>query len=417
MSHWYYNFHEEIHDLVAGTVGGVSGILVGQPFDLIKVRLQSGIQSGSAITVGKQILQKEGVLSLWKGILPPIIANVPINAIGFATYGQAQRYLTIKLDGFNSRTVIPATPMQTQLNFYTNELTQTYSLPQGFISELHASLNRPLSPLTRPLTMTSSLVPDGSSSPPNWLAVFIAGFWSGLISCVISTPSDLVKIQEQKVVGATSSWHIANDIVAKYGLMSLYRGFWITVWRDAPSVGLYFLIYEYLKWGLRKETWTPQLLVDGNVTTPEESHRSFGRDGDRGPLGGAGHGRLVDGESPSVAINWQHNLEYRLWVPLLAGAFAGPISWLSTYPLDVVKTRLQSMTQEEFKQTSMVRYTRQLWREKGPRFFSLGLGPTLVSAVPTTAVTFLFYEKTLEMCKRAHSAKTGRHSSTTRGNV
>ena len=48
-------------DLVAGTVGGVAGIIVGQPADTIKVRTQGTINSGP-VAIATQVLRLERIM-------------------------------------------------------------------------------------------------------------------------------------------------------------------------------------------------------------------------------------------------------------------------------------------------------------------------------------------------------------------
>lgn len=53
----------QIRSFVAGGVGGVCAVIVGHPFDLVKVRMQTaekGVYSG-AIDVVKKTLAREGV--------------------------------------------------------------------------------------------------------------------------------------------------------------------------------------------------------------------------------------------------------------------------------------------------------------------------------------------------------------------
>ena len=70
-------------DLVAGTTGGVCGIVVGQPADTVKVRMQAGGVAGGPFSIASQIVRNEGVRGLFKGIFAPICANAPINAVIF----------------------------------------------------------------------------------------------------------------------------------------------------------------------------------------------------------------------------------------------------------------------------------------------------------------------------------------------
>jgi solute carrier family 25 carnitine/acylcarnitine transporter 20/29 len=57
-----------VKDLTAGTVGGIAQVLVGQPFDIVKVRMQTaskGTYRGMLHCAGG-ILTKEGPLAFYK---------------------------------------------------------------------------------------------------------------------------------------------------------------------------------------------------------------------------------------------------------------------------------------------------------------------------------------------------------------
>ncbi|KAI4497227.1 hypothetical protein M0802_007711 [Mischocyttarus mexicanus] len=71
-----------------GAVGGLSVVLVGHPFDTIKVQLQMspGVYRGMFHVV-TTLVTKEGPFSLYKGISAPLAAVVPLSAIGFFSYG------------------------------------------------------------------------------------------------------------------------------------------------------------------------------------------------------------------------------------------------------------------------------------------------------------------------------------------
>ena len=93
------------------------------------------------------------------------------------------------------------------------------------------------------------------------------------------------------------------------------------------------------------------------------------------------------------------------------GAIAGLVLWIGSYPLDVIKSRMQSdvgysnkvsETMGEFKEklrdvgegrkyTSMVDCSKKIFAESGIRGFWRGLAPTLVRAIPCSAGTFAAY--------------------------
>ena len=61
-------------DFAGGYVGGVCGVLVGHPFDTVKIRLQTrGHLYKSGRAAFKSIVKTEGARGLFKGVLPPCI--------------------------------------------------------------------------------------------------------------------------------------------------------------------------------------------------------------------------------------------------------------------------------------------------------------------------------------------------------
>ncbi|KAF9897317.1 hypothetical protein BX616_005814 [Lobosporangium transversale] len=90
----------------------------------------------------------------------------------------------------------------------------------------------------------------------------------------------------------SSSWQVTKDVLRRFGLRGFYQGGLVTILRDAPGYGVYFWSYEGLKRALE----------------------------------------IPPGETGGI----------NTWKLLLAGGVAGICSWVSVYPLDVIKTRLQT---------------------------------------------------------------------------
>lgn len=63
-----------------------------------------------------------------------------------------------------------------------------------------------------------------------------------------------------------------------------------------------------------------------------------------------------------------------------------------TYPLQVLRSRLQNYDAEERFGRGIRGVVRQLWREEGVRGFYRGIVPGVVRVLPATWVTFLVYE-------------------------
>lgn len=81
------------------------------------------------------------------------------------------------------------------------------------------------------------------------------------------------------------------------GVRGLFRGFWVTFWRDLPSWAAYFWAYELFK-------------LHGGVTETERSGQSLSNN--------------------------------QILMKMGAGGLAGVISWLVCFPFDIVKTVIQT---------------------------------------------------------------------------
>ncbi|EEC67489.1 hypothetical protein OsI_34751 [Oryza sativa Indica Group] len=88
-------------DLTAGTVGGAAQLVVGHPFDTIKVKLQSQPtpppgqppKFAGAIDAVKQTLAAEGPRGLYKGMGAPLATVAAFNALLFTVRGQMEAVL------------------------------------------------------------------------------------------------------------------------------------------------------------------------------------------------------------------------------------------------------------------------------------------------------------------------------------
>jgi hypothetical protein len=198
-------------DLGAGTFGGCSGILAGQPLDTIKVRLQARPDHfRGIIDCTLKTLRHEGARGFFKGVVPPMVGNGPINALLFAT------------EAWSVRTV---------------------SSWRGIDAQDETKLSH--------------------------LDRFYCGCAAGFVSCIVGAPTELVKCQLQVQLGSSKPLFVnsagcVRALLADAGVFSgLYRGFALTVWRDTPSFGLYFLVYNW-----QKAVWLSLLGVN------EHEHRT-----------------------------------------------------------------------------------------------------------------------------------------------
>ena len=83
-------------DLASGTAAGVSQLLVGHPFDTVKIRMQtsSGRGGGGAIDTVRSVVGTHGPLGLYRGMAAPLATVAAFNALLFSTWGALERLLS-----------------------------------------------------------------------------------------------------------------------------------------------------------------------------------------------------------------------------------------------------------------------------------------------------------------------------------
>lgn len=291
-------------DFIAGCLGGCAGVLVGHPFDTVKVHLQT--QDGKKPLYRgtwhcmSSIIKTESVNGLYRGVSSPMAGIAFINAIVFGVYGNVQRQF------------IDAT------------------------------------------SLTSH---------------FVAGFTAGTVQSFVCSPMELAKTRMQ----LQSKWKLTSKNLISYrgpldclvkmykseGNRGVFRGLGCSILRDSPAFGVYFASYEFLC----------QKMETGNgISTP---------------------------------------------VMMVAGGVAGILSWVATYPVDLIKSRLQADGMNGVRKYSgIIDCALKSYRTEGIKVFTRGLGSTIIRAFPTnaatlTVVTWIFrlssQQESLELRRDKHT--------------
>ena len=286
-------------DFWAGYISGAAGIIIGNPLDLIKVRLQAGTSITPNVP-SSYTNQFTGASSLIRGATAPILGYGALNALLFVTYNR-----------------------------------------------------------------TTALLNGSVAAPPSLLTVWTAGAVGGLATWVVSTPSELVKCRTQ-VSNSGSSLRIAQEILRTEGVRGLYFGGVVTALRDSIGYGFYFWSYE----------WSTRLMASKT-----------------GETGSAGE------EAAKV---------------LLCGGLAGVVTWASIFPLDVIKTRVQTQLLHTSENAPLinagdpaistgqqprigaVEMARKTYRSEGVAVFFRGLTVCSVRAFIVNAAQWAVYEWTMK---------------------
>lgn len=178
---------------------------------------------------------------------------------------------------------------------------------------------------------------------------YMAGSFAGVTNSVLSGPIEHVRIRLQaQPHGAGRLYSGPIDCIRKVSahqgtLRGLFRGQAVTVLREAQAYGTWFLAFEYMM--------------------NQDAKRNNVKREDIGAVKVAAYGGL-----------------------------AGEALWLSSYPFDVVKSKMQTDGfGADQKFSSMRDCFKKTYAVEGLGGFWKGIGPTLLRAMPVSAGTFVVY--------------------------
>jgi solute carrier family 25 carnitine/acylcarnitine transporter 20/29 len=186
-----------VKDFFAGTIAGILQVLVGQPFDIIKVRLQAQSPTvpiyKNPMDCARKIYVEEGFYTFYRGTLSPLVGIGACVSIQFGVNEACKRYL---------------------------KKTQKKNKKPN---------------------------PDELSL----LQLASCGGIAGLANSVVSIPVEHIRIKMQ-VEGTklykkyTGSYDCLKKIYKEHGIHGIYKGGFPTLPREAISYFFYFAIYEGL---------------------------------------------------------------------------------------------------------------------------------------------------------------------------
>ncbi|CAM0143210.1 carnitine transporter [Umbelopsis sp. WA50703] len=199
-----------VKSFLSGGFGGIASVLVGQPFDLVKVRLQTteGIYK-STFDCFAQTIKKDGILGLYRGMSTPLVGVTPIFAVSFWSYDLGKKL------------VYAATPNREHHQLSIAEITA-------------------------------------------------AGAFSAAPTTLFMAPSERIKVLlqiqgqggEQKYKGPID---VVRQLYKEGGVRSIFRGTGATLMRDAPGSAAYFACYEMTKQALTPAGAKPEDLNPASV--------------------------------------------------------------------------------------------------------------------------------------------------------
>lgn len=191
--------HAQEAPLLAGAIARVGSATVISPLELIRTKLQSQKQSYRELTnCIRSAVKTEGWLSLWRGLGPTLLRDVPFSAMYWYNYERAKAWLC--------------------KHYNTSE--------------------------------------------PTFAISFLSGAVSGSFAATVTLPFDVVKTRRQVELGelqaknllyrGSSTFSVMSRIIAQQGFSGLFAGFPPRLIKVAPACAIMISTYEFGKAFFRK---------------------------------------------------------------------------------------------------------------------------------------------------------------------
>lgn len=163
------------------------------------------------------------------------------------------------------------------------------------------------------------------------------------------------------VAAAESVTSTVNKAVPRSGIANFYRGFGPTILGMLPYAGMSFLTHDTVG------DWLRHPSVAKYTTIPDSESK---------PKKGSRHPQLTAAAE------------------LFSGALAGLVSQTSSYPLEVIRRRMQvGGAVGDGHRLGIIETGQKIWLERGFRGFWVGLTIGYVKVVPMVAIGFFVYER------------------------
>lgn len=281
MPSWSWAYLQE--EAVGGLAAGIVGTVIGFPLDTVKTRLQtSHAASEGMLSTARTLVRTEGVLSLYKGLLPPLISLSILNTVNFASYSYFHQLLNgtrnwdlrnalaggicgpmssvvstvenlvktqMQVDNVGRRQFLGSIDCLRQLTaqhgvavLYTGHVVNTVR-ETAFISTYFFMYEG----------LRHEFLTHGPIQQNHKIIVPLAGGLSGAISWAVSFPLDCVRagVQGSRMDQRRSAVSVVRELLETKGVRGLYAGVAPSIARAFLVSGSRFSAYEFALWLLR----------------------------------------------------------------------------------------------------------------------------------------------------------------------
>ncbi|KAJ5948723.1 Mitochondrial carrier protein LEU5 [Penicillium verhagenii] len=331
---------------LAGGLAGCAAKTVVAPLDRVKILFQAsnpqfakytGTWAGLAAAI-RDIKRYEGTRGLFKGHSATLLRIFPYAAIKFLAYEQIRAVI---IPSHDKETVFRRLISGSLAGITSVFSTYPLELVRVRLAfETKKSSRSSLRDICRQIYNERVLPP--STGP--------------------AVAASATQSHSTTAVAAESVSSAVNSAVPRSGFANFYRGFAPTLLGMLPYAGMSFLTHDTVGDWLRDPSVAQYTTLPESETTP--SNKSSRR--------------------PQLTATAE----------LFSGAVAGLVSQTSSYPLEVIRRRMQvGGAVGDGRRLGIIETGRTIWLERGFRGYWVGLTIGYMKVVPMAATAFFVYER------------------------
>lgn len=218
------------------------------------------------------------------------------------------------------------------------------------------------------------------------------------------------RMQIQETAGSAAASHplraTLRSILSSGGIATnistLYRGWWITCWREVPAFGGYFALYDVFKDGIEdaldnRETSTALATRTQLEELSKTDANNLSAAAMLATATAATATATTTTTTTTTIVEPQQQNGAHTWIAsAMAGGLTGALTWAVIYPFDVIKTQIQTAPIDTPRSERTIAVVlRRIVKEHGWQRLFRGLSVTCLRAFPVNGIIFPVYEYTL----------------------
>ncbi|KAI1934035.1 coenzyme A transporter [Ophidiomyces ophidiicola] len=329
---------------LAGGLAGCAAKTVVGPLDRVKILFQASNPQFAKYSTSwfglasaiKTINQQEGIRGLFKGHSATLLRIFPYAAIKFLAYEQIRAIIIpTKQHETPFRRLISGSLAGMSSVFCTYPL-ELIRVRLAFETKHHSK-----SSLRR---ICSQIYRENSGAPS----------------------SSSLKTAAESSAASTAASALGHHAPSKGSISNFYRGFTPTLMGMLPYAGMSFLTHDTIGDWLRSPSLAPYTTIPNSERPTESGHEQ----------------------------SRSHRVQLKASAELFSGALSGVVSQTSSYPLEVIRRRMQvAGAVGDGRRMTILETAKVIAREKGFRGFFVGLTIGYMKVIPMVATSFFVYER------------------------